>query len=144
MTPDRSELAPLVDAGMSDQEIADRLGVSARTVLRWRKRLDLASRWTPATSPHGTLHRYRRLGCTCTACRAANAAARAKHADRLTRATAATAYRAFEPWTPAEDAVALAHTPLDASRLLGRSWSACCNRRTLLRRRARQEVPAAA
>ncbi len=41
------DLTGLVSAGLADVEIAELLGVSTRTVLRWRKRAGLQSRWTP-------------------------------------------------------------------------------------------------
>ncbi len=78
MTP----LEQLVDAGLSDPEVADRLGVSARTVLRRRKRAGLPSRWTPTPPSHGTEARYRR-GCTCTPCRAAHAAGQRAYRRRI-------------------------------------------------------------
>lgn len=63
----------LVDMGMSDPEIADRVGVSSRTVLRWRRKLNLPSRWQPVRAPHGTDSAYH-AGCRCLDCRAAHAA----------------------------------------------------------------------
>lgn len=68
-----ADFALLVDMGMSDTEIADRVGVSPRTVLRWRGKLSLPSRWTPPVPEHGTPGRYAR-GCICLECRAGNAA----------------------------------------------------------------------
>lgn len=68
-------LPQLVAAGLSDREIANKFGVHARTVLRWRQRATLPSRWTPTAPAHGTPSRYRR-GCRCTPCTAANAARR--------------------------------------------------------------------
>lgn len=68
MTPD---LSRLVEQGLSDQQIADRLGVTARTVQRWRSRLTIPSRWTPTPAAHGTRSRYVR-GCRCDACTQAN------------------------------------------------------------------------
>jgi hypothetical protein len=65
-------LADLVEAGLSDVEISELLGVSSRTVLRWRKRDRLPSRWTPTPPSHGTDARYRR-GCRCKPCKAAHA-----------------------------------------------------------------------
>lgn len=67
-------LQQLVAAGLSDAEIGDRLGVCARTVLRWRHEAGLRSMWTSPLGPHGSLRRYRQ-GCACAACRGANAAA---------------------------------------------------------------------
>jgi hypothetical protein len=71
-------LPELVEAGMSDPEIADVLGVTPRTVLRRRQRAGLPSRWTPTPPAHGTLGRYRR-GCRCKACKAENTAAAARY-----------------------------------------------------------------
>lgn len=141
---DRQELVELVNAGLSDREIADKVGVVARTVLRWRARHGLASRWTPPVPPHGTIGRYKHHACRCTPCRAANAADHALRVNTLNRRTAATASRSYEPWTPAEDAVVLAHRPVESATLLGRSWSACRARRDHLRRQAQEEGAAAA
>ena len=63
-----ADFALRVDMGQSDSEIADAVGVSSRTVLRWRRKLSLASRWTPPVPEHGTPGRYAR-GCTCDVCR---------------------------------------------------------------------------
>lgn len=96
MTPPAA-LLEAVAAGLSTQETADRLGVSTRTVRRWRSRL--SARWTPTPPAHGTRARYRgtptRPGCSCRACRAANAAETAQHRavyarSRLTRQEART------------------------------------------------------
>lgn len=85
MTPD---LPDLVAEGLSDPEIAAVVGVTARTVLRWRKSAGLASRWTPITPAHGTEARYRR-GCRCKPCTAANTATCARYRKR----------RAYASWT---------------------------------------------
>ncbi|MBD3782454.1 MAG: helix-turn-helix domain-containing protein [Micrococcales bacterium] len=69
------DLPGLVSAGLSDSEIADKLGVASRTVRRWRRRHGLSSSWTPTPPLHGTRSRYVR-GCRCDACTAANAAYR--------------------------------------------------------------------
>lgn len=76
-----ADFALLVDMGMSDPEIADRVGVDPRTVLRWRGKLSLPSRWTPPVPEHGTAGRYKR-GCTCTTCRRGNAARQADYMAR--------------------------------------------------------------
>lgn len=68
-----ADFALRVDMGMSDPEIADYAGVSPRTVLRWRTRLGLPSRWAPERAEHGTDARYH-SGCRCTPCRADHAA----------------------------------------------------------------------
>lgn len=62
----------LIDAGASDAEVADALGVSSRTVRRWRAGAGVASRWTPTPPAHGTRSRYNR-GCRCDRCTAENA-----------------------------------------------------------------------
>jgi len=71
MTP--PDLATLAAAGLSDPQLADHYGVTARTVLRWRTRAGLPSSWTPTPPSHGTPARYRR-GCRCKPCTAANTA----------------------------------------------------------------------
>ena len=78
----------LVDAGLSDPQIADLVGVSSRTVLRWRKQAGLPSRWTPTPPAHGTEARYRR-GCRCRPCTAANTASAARYRRS----------RAYADWT---------------------------------------------
>ncbi len=60
-----------VNAGWSDAQIADALGVSSSTILRRRRVLDLGSRWTPDKAPHGTRSRYQ-AGCSCGRCSGAN------------------------------------------------------------------------
>lgn len=73
-----ADFALRVDMGQSDPEIADAVGVSSRTVLRWRRKLSLASRWTPPVPEHGTPGRYKR-GCTCETCRRGHAARHAAY-----------------------------------------------------------------
>lgn len=68
-----ADFALRVSMGQSDPEIADYAGVSPRTVLRWRTKLGLPSRWVPERAEHGTDARYH-SGCRCTPCRAAHAA----------------------------------------------------------------------
>lgn len=75
-------LSELVEAGLSDAEIADLAGVSARTVRRWRSRASLPSRWTPTPPTHGTASRYRR-GCRCAPCRGAHAADQGRYRRRI-------------------------------------------------------------
>lgn len=101
----RLQLIEAVDQGMSDAEVADRFGVSGRTVLRWRIRYGIPSQWVPLGSPHGTPARYR-AGCRCASCRAATARARRLYVARAQRTTAA-APRWREPWTRREDAYLL-------------------------------------
>lgn len=76
-----ADFALLVAMGMSDPEIADQVGVSSRTVLRWRGKLSLPSRWTPPVPEHGTPGRYKR-GCTCDECRRGHARRHALYMSR--------------------------------------------------------------
>lgn len=69
--PTRTVLKELVDEKLSDSQIATALGVSSRTVLRWRNAEDLPSQWEPTLSPHGTPSSYLR-GCRCEPCTKAN------------------------------------------------------------------------
>jgi uncharacterized protein YjcR len=66
-------LRDLVAAGYSDAQIADRIGVSARSVRRWRRRDGLRSQWAPQDPQHGTRSRYNK-GCRCDPCKEANSA----------------------------------------------------------------------
>lgn len=121
-SPPRDVLAPLVAKGLSDSIIAERFRVSARSVLRWRIRYQLASQWTPPSREHTTR-------CPCTDCAAERALA-----GRLFRhrSQAALPYspNAYAPWTDREDQVLNQLGPLAASRVLGRTYYACVNRRT--------------
>lgn len=129
---DRAQLQALVSAGLSDQAIADQVGCSSRTVLRWRGHYRIASQWTPPEVSHGNPSRYQ-AGCPCDECRIAWCARQSADSKARNRASAATATRSWEPWTADEDAVVLAHTPAEAVLLLGRTWSACATRRGKLR-----------
>lgn len=71
--------------GYSDTEIAEALGVTPRTVRRYRAAAGIPSRWTPTPAQHGTRARYQR-GCRCDRCKAANTAY--TRADRGARARA--------------------------------------------------------
>jgi hypothetical protein len=71
MAVDTEQLRILVRQGKSDPELAAAFGVTARTVLRWRNSLGLASAWTPPRAPHGSPSSYN-AGCRCSACREAN------------------------------------------------------------------------
>lgn len=137
---DAEQVAELVDAGWSDRRIADRLGVSARTVLRWRGRLGLASRWTPEVPPHGNVSRYRR-GCRCSACASANVAAAAEWRQTYQTSTRPTATRHRARWTPQEDTYLLEHpgTVAGAARALGRTYQACAERLRYLRAQLDQQ-----
>lgn len=132
-----STLSRLVGDGLSDPEIADRLGVSARTVLRWRQRDGLPSLYARPVAPHGTEARYR-ARCRCSPCRAANAAAHARlRAAYDARLPAA---RNGQPWTRSEDLVLLDDelgTLYSRARRVGRSYSAARRRLDVLRRRER-------
>jgi len=72
----RAEVERLARQGLSDGEIASKVGVSWRTVLRDRTVASIPSTWKPVRTlrPHGTDSRYN-AGCSCDACRAAHAAA---------------------------------------------------------------------
>lgn len=123
-----------VAAGLSDPAIADKLHVSARTVLRWRIRLGLESRWTPPRAQHGTVSRYDT--CKCPLCRKANSEA--------TRVYMAAANRrhptpnAGNPWSAQDEAVVVDDTlgPISVrARRLGRTYGACLERIRLIRSR---------
>lgn len=83
---DLDQLAALAAAGLSDPQIADALAVSARTVLRARRRHGIASTWSRPAPLCGTLAAYRR-GCRCRPCRAANVAHWRRYARREVVAT---------------------------------------------------------
>lgn len=128
MTP----LARLAGAGLSDPEIAQRLGVSARTVLRHRKAQGIPSQRTPLQPSHGTLGRYRQ-GCHEACCRPANADAARALREAYNRATMPR--RIGVRWTPAEDAQLLEGTGslISRARALGRSYDAARRRLDQLR-----------
>ena len=125
-----AHVAILADAGASDSDIADVVGVAPRTVLRWRKAAGIPSAWTPPRPAHGRPGRYAR-GCRCNPCLAA-------HARRMALWRAAQQQRStYAPrwglrWTPDEDAVLL-DLGVTAARRLGRTYSACANRLDRLR-----------
>lgn len=125
-----------VAEGLSDAQIARRAGVTARTVLRWRGALGIASEWRPAREErHGTLPRYRR-GCKCADCTAANN--HAQHQLRRRYGTASRHARAYGlPWSPAEDLELArgAGTVLERAVRLGRTYDAARQRLDELRRR---------
>lgn len=132
-----ADLRDFVKAGYSDTEIADKLGVSARTVLRWRKRAGLPSMWTPYVAPCGTESAYSR-GCRCLDCRRAHADAQAR-----TRAVYAAltrrALRGYETWSAEDDTVLLEGpgTLAERAQRLHRTYEACRQRLALLRRQER-------
>lgn len=135
-------LAQLVEAGYSDAEIAERLGLSSRTVLRMRQRDGLESRWEPPTPPHGTVARYRatsrRVGCRCAECRMANCEAQDQVRATYQTMTRPHATNTRARWTPQDDATLLNHPgPITrAARDLGRSYAAARKRLEHLRRTA--------
>lgn len=134
----RTALEAMVNAGMSDPAIAASLGVSARTVLRWRIRDGLASQWQPPVPEHGTMVRYRPpYGCRCDACRRANAASQTTYRNQAQAVTRPTAIRGHRPWTPEEDAVVMGPGGNAAKALqLGRTHNAVVQRRTVLNNRS--------
>lgn len=137
MTDDQlRRLRELVDAGLSDASIAREFGVDPRTVLRWRGRYGLESKWQAPVPPHGSRARYSRPHrCRCDDCRAANTAAQSDYVARLNAATPAS--RRYLPWTAAEDAVLLDEqrgTVYQRARLIGRSYGAARQRLDDLRR----------
>jgi transposase len=139
VTPD-DQLRQLAAQGLSDPEIADRLRVSARTVLRHRHRLGIGSAWKPPLPPHGTARRYGNPHrCRCRACCEANTDAQRVWREQQQRATRQ-AVNYGEPWTDAEDA-ALRDAPPELTtaqlaRDLGRSYDATRKRRERLRAEA--------
>lgn len=130
---DLAELRQLVAAGYSDQQIADRCGVTARTVLRWRKRHQLVSQWTPDLAPCGTEAAYAR-GHRDPECQRAHALYVADYIARVNASTPSTS-RARQPWTPAEDRVLLSRdgTLQSRARQLGRTYAAAKRRLDHLR-----------
>jgi len=130
------ELRDLVMAGYSDTEIADRLGVSPRTVLRWRKRAGLPSMWAPQLVPCGTTTAGYRRGCRCQPCRDVHAAAQAR-TEAVYAALTRRAGRAYEPWSAEDDAIVqdTTLTVVQRAQRLERTYEACVQRLTVLRRR---------
>lgn len=132
----RPQLVRLVQAGYSDAEIAEKVGVSDRTVLRWRKKYGLASQWVPATLPCGTLANYRR-GCRCEDCRAANAESISVYQAAF-QARTRLAPRQTTFWTQGEDSYLLDPangTIVERARVLGRTYYGARERLRLLARR---------
>lgn len=70
--PTKTVLQLLVDEKLSDVEISNALGVSSRSVQRWRSQYDLPSKWEPKRAPHGTAARYQNGRCRCEPCTKAN------------------------------------------------------------------------
>lgn len=133
---DADQLRQLAAAGMSDPDIAARLGVSPRTVLRRRHALGIGSEWAPPLPPHGTARRYGNPHkCRCRQCTdAATEEHRAWRAAQR-RVTAPLAARSGRSWTPEEDALIRAsdRTTAALARQLGRSYDATRKRRDRLR-----------
>lgn len=129
----RAQLVELVELGLSDAAIGDALGLSARTILRHRGRLGLASQWAPELAECGTVGAYAR-GCRCEECRAANVEASRQHRALSNAQTPGPRSRA--PWTPAEDAELLngEGTLVARARRIGRSYNAAALRVAKLRR----------
>lgn len=126
------DLAEYAAAGMSDPVIAQIFGVSARTVLRWRKSQGIASTWQPERFPCGTRASYWR-GCRCDDCRAAiRPVGRARYA--ATSAQTTERFRSSQPWTAEDDEILLGPgSTVERARILGRSYAACLGRITDLR-----------
>lgn len=126
-----------VAAGLSDPAIAAKLGVSERTVLRWRIRAGLPSQWKPAVPAHGTVTRYASPHrCRCPLCREANRVAHDEYMRSANRRHATP--NAGAAWTAQDEAVLLDDTrgPLSVrARELGRTYGACLERLRLIRSR---------
>lgn len=71
-----------VESGTSDKMLAERYGVSIKTITRWRDSLGLASHWEPERHGCGTPAAYAR-GCRCGDCRQANARAHQKAVTKM-------------------------------------------------------------
>jgi hypothetical protein len=129
------DLAEYADAGMTDSQIAQMYGVSARTVLRWRQAAGIPSSWQPERFPCGTRAAFRR-GCRCAECLAALRPHNlAKIASMTAQAPAGD--RSGTPWTIDDDAVLMGPgTLVERARQLGRSYMTCLNRIGELRRRS--------
>jgi hypothetical protein len=129
-----ANLDELVDAGMSDMAIARRLGVSDRTVLRWRQAAGIESKWRqPFAGVHGTMAEYRR-GCRCAECRAANTAEQSAYVTQ--RNAALPAPRHHHAWTAEDDEILLGPgTVFQRARRAGRSYGAARQRLHVLRAR---------
>ena len=128
---DLPKVRELAATGYSDPEIGAQLGVSARTVLRWRQDAGIESMWvaTRKETQHGTESGYRTHGCRCLPCRTANSRATAERQDAYQRETSRTATRHLEPWSPADDAVLLTRSAYDAALVLQRTYYSVRNRR---------------
>lgn len=128
----RDRLVELAAQGLSDAQIGARVGIHARTVLRYRRRWSIASNWQPSAPAHGTNACYA-AGCDRTECRAAGAAYQREHRTR-TQYLSRDAPRYGLPWTPDEDAALQELGAVTASRSLARTYAGCQRRLDRLRR----------
>lgn len=128
---DAAKLVRLAAEGLSDTELGDVFGCHARTVLRRRVALGVASQWSPAPAACGTPSGYS-AGCRCRACREAHAAAHAAYTAR-TQASTVSAGRWGEPWDADEDEVLVRLGPVTAAQVLERTYYACAVRLGRLR-----------
>lgn len=130
---DLEQLREAAAAGQSDVALATRWGVSARTILRWRKRHGIPSTWAP-TAP--ALH-SNRARCPCADCRQVTRDRLSASFRAAQASTVPTARRSGHPWSPAEDEYLMTSTRDNATtaRELGRTYAALLQRRVTLRRR---------
>lgn len=131
---DRPTLARLAGLGYSDALIGQRFGLSRRTVARRRAQWQIATTWPPEPS-HGTVHRYRALGCRCKPCTAAEAAYSASYRADVQAASLESARWHGEPWEAEEDTYLLEGpgSLLSRSLKLGRTYYAAQRRIQYLR-----------
>lgn len=137
MKPSRARLARLVGQGLSDAQIGAQLGRCARTVFRWRKMYNIASKWAPDVALHGRTA-YNDGSCQCPRCTAANTAAQRHHRQLHQARSARTARNIGKTWTPEEDAFLLAHGATRAAKQLGRTYYGARARLTRLREAQQQ------
>lgn len=129
----------LVEAGHSDPDIAERLGISSKTVIRRRQAAGLSSAWARDVQPCGTQAAYRR-GCRCDRCKQAQAQAQAEYRATCKALSKPRARMAGLPWTEQELAVLRDRdqgTILERARKLGRSYEASRNRLRILQAQER-------
>lgn len=127
----REDVARLTAQGLSDREVGEALGVSARTVFRRRKAWGIPP-IPPAEQVHGTRGAYAR-GCRCDDCRAAWRVHQREYRSGATQLTMAAA-RYGEPWTPEEDRLVLElGMSVAAALAVGRTYQATCARVRRLR-----------
>ena len=119
---DPDVLRDLAGLGLPDAIIADRLGCSTRTVLRYRAMHGIP----PSTRPTAPLPASQ---------------VTARYRARLAAETALAPFYGL-PWTPDDDAVVLALPPRRSAARLGRTWHACRARRDRLRRKGTATAPA--